>query len=87
MKSTIHSIRGRQNEKFGRKIWSCPKSDQKLTKNNFEIFIAFYDEFLITILPINGTHKDPSVGKLIIKNPFVYDFVYIFMTYKIQLMP
>ena len=40
----------RQNEIFGKKIWSCPKSDPKLKKKKIEISIAFFNEFLIIIL-------------------------------------
>ena len=65
----------RQNEIFGKKIWSCPKSDPKLKKKNLKFPLHFSTNFWLSYY---GTHKDPSIGKLIIKNPFVYDFVYIF---------
>jgi len=65
----------RQNEIFGKKIWSSPKSDPKLTKKNLKFSLHFSTNFWLSYY---GTHKDPSIGKLIIKNPFVYDFLYIF---------
>ena len=73
MKSKIHSI---GKTKFSvKKSGLVPKATQNWRKKNLKFPLHFSTNFWLSYY---GTHKDPSIGKLIIKNPFVYDFVYIF---------